>query len=50
MRQLKASNADKAIISAEVKKLLDLKKKLGLETGTDQTNVASGKGKKKSKK
>ena len=50
MRQLKASKAEKSTIDAEVAKLLDLKKKLSLATGTNTNDTSAKKKNKKTKK
>lgn len=50
MRKLKAENAEKAAVDAEVAILLDLKKKLAVAEGKDpneQDNKTKKKGKKK---
>ena len=50
VRQLKASKAEKSTIDAEVAKLLDLKKKLSLATGTNTNDTSAKKKNKKTKK
>merc|ERR1712055_426088 len=50
VREVKASKADKSVVDAEVKLLLELKQKLAAAQGTPAPAAAEGKGGKKGKK
>ena len=47
VRQLKTDKAEKAVIDVEVKKLVDLKKQLGVALGQPEVAPGGKKGKKK---